>query len=258
MGGRWRGSAWMALALCAALASGCGNSDGAGKRTTRVVVSAASSLTEALTACQDGVAGVDPKLSFAGSDQLAGQIRQGVRPDVYLAANTKLPDQLSKEGLLQTPIAFASNDLVLAVPADSKIDAIEDLTKEGVTVVLGSREVPFGSYTRELLARLPAPEKEALLANVRSEEPDVRNAVGKLLQGAADASFTYNTDVTATAGKLKAITLPDRLRPTVAYGAAVVKGAANPAGARAYLDSVTAGACQQALLDAGFGAPPTP
>ena len=40
------------------------------------------------------------RLSFAGSDELAAQIRQGVKPDVYAAANTKLPDALHEKGLL--------------------------------------------------------------------------------------------------------------------------------------------------------------
>ena len=56
------------------------------------------------------------RLSFAGSDELAAQIRQGVKPDVYAAANTRLPDELYDEGLLGEPVEFATNELVLAVP----------------------------------------------------------------------------------------------------------------------------------------------
>ena len=55
-------------------------------------------------------------MSFAGSDELAAQIRQGVRPDVYAAANTTLPDQLHKEGLVGKPTVIATNTLVVAVP----------------------------------------------------------------------------------------------------------------------------------------------
>ncbi|MGI8730879.1 MAG: molybdate ABC transporter substrate-binding protein [Solirubrobacteraceae bacterium] len=244
------------------VAAGCGGDDGApgdsasAQPERSVVVSAAASLTEALSACRDRIDGLDPKLSFAGSDQLAAQIRQGVRPDVYLAANTKLPEALRKEGLLGEPIEFASNDLVLAVPEDSQIASLDDLTQDGVSIVLGSEQAPFGSYARTVLGRLPDGQNKALLANVRSEEPDVKSAVGKLLQGAADAGFTYNTDVTATDGDLKAIKLPESLRPTVAYGAGVVEGAGDPQAARKYLESVTGGACEKALMDAGFGPPP--
>ena len=61
--------------------------------------------------------GIDAKQSFAGSDDLAAQIRQGVTPDVYAAANTSLPDDLYKDGLVEKPVVFATNTLVLAVPA---------------------------------------------------------------------------------------------------------------------------------------------
>ena len=38
--------------------------------------------------------GVRASYSFAGSDALAAQIEQGVKPDVFASANTKLPDGL--------------------------------------------------------------------------------------------------------------------------------------------------------------------
>jgi len=255
--GGWRcGRAIAALLAGALLLAGCGEQRGGDTGAKRVIVSAAASLSEALASCQQKIGGVEPKLSFAGSDELAAQIRQGVKPDVYLAANTKLPAALRSEGLLGDPIEFATNELVLAIPADSRIDAIDDLTRSGTTIVLGTKEVPFGSYTRTVLSRLPERQRRALLDNVRSEEPDVKSAVGKLLQGAADASFTYNTDVTATGGRLKAIRLPGTLRPVVAYGGGVVDRASDPQAAKTYLDDVTDGACQQALRDAGFGPPP--
>ena len=54
-----------------------------------------------------------------------------------------------------------------------------------------------------MLARLPAAQEKAILANVRSSEPDVKGIVGKLTQGAADAGFVYVTDVNATDGDLR-------------------------------------------------------
>ena len=93
----------------------------------QLVVSAASSLEAAFTEYADA-AGIDAKQSFAGSDELAAQIRQGIKPDVYAAANTTLPDELYKEGLVEKPVVFATNSLVLAVPDGSGITSIEDLT----------------------------------------------------------------------------------------------------------------------------------
>ncbi len=128
----------LALAALAAVVAGCGDDDdddggGSGSaENARLVVSAAASMTEALEACAPEFGeqeGVEVRLSFAGSDELAAQIRQGVKPDVYAAANTRLPDELYDEGLVEKPVEFATNTFVLAVPEDSDIDSIEDLTR---------------------------------------------------------------------------------------------------------------------------------
>ena len=246
----------MTALLAASLfaAAGCGDDSGA-DGDTQVVVSAASSLEPAFTGYA-AAAGIDAKQSFAGSDDLAAQIRQGVTPDVYAAANTSLPEELFKDGLVQEPVAFATNTLVLAVPAGSEIDSLDDLAAGGLALAIGDEGVPVGDYTREVLAGLPAAESEAILANVRSLEPDVAGIVGKLTQGAVDAGFVYITDVVATDRELKAIRLPAALQPDVAYGAAVVEGAENPEGAQRFIDGLLDGAGAGALANAGFGPPP--
>ena len=137
-----------------------------------------------------------------------------MKPDVYAAANTKLPDALYDEKRVERPVVFAGNRLVIAVPADSdRVGSVEDLSGPDVSVVAGAPAVPVGSYTREVLSRLPPATERAILANVRSSEPDVKGVVAKLIQGAADAGFVYVTDVEAADGKLKAIELPESLRP---------------------------------------------
>jgi molybdate transport system substrate-binding protein len=197
------------MLAAALLLAGCGSAD-------ELRVSAAASLKPALEG-QDGV-----RLSFGGSDELAAQIRQGARPDVYAAADTTLPDALYKEGLVEKPVVFAANRLVLAVPPESAINAVEDLVRPGLRIAVGAPSVPVGDYTRRTLERLPRRTREAILANVRSEEPDVAGVVGKLTQGAVDAGFVYITDVRASKGRLRAIAVD---APKVLYGAAVVKGA---------------------------------
>jgi molybdate transport system substrate-binding protein len=244
-----------ALAL---LAAGCGDEaeGGDGDGAPRLVVSAASSMTEALTACSRDFDDATVRLQFAGSDELAAQIRQGVKPDVYAAANTRLPDELHDEGLLSRTVEFATNEFVLAVPADSEIDSIDDLTGKGVKLAIGSESVPIGSYTRETLAMLPPAQEQAILANVRSNEPDVKGIVGKLTLGAADAGFVYVTDVNAAGGELEAVALPAELEPDVTYGAGVVEGAKQPEEARAFVDGLVEGVCADALEEAGFGPAP--
>ena len=68
--------------------------------------------------------------------------------------------------------------------------------------------MPIGDYTREALGQLPSAQERAILAQLRSNEPDVKGIVGKVVQGAADAGFVYVTDVNATGGELEAVKLP--------------------------------------------------
>lgn len=241
-------------AVAAVVAGGCGDGDRGGR--PEVVVSAASSLKAAFAAYGAGLEDATARFSFAGSDELAAQIRQGVRPDVYAAADTALPRALAEEGLVGEPVVFAANELVLAVPAGSRARRLEDVAGEGSVLVVGSASVPVGRYTREVLGRLPGDLGERLLSRVRSNEPDVGGVVGKLVQGAADAGFVYATDVAATDGALRAIELPPGARPEVAYAAAVVEGAEHPEAARAFVEGLRARAGIRALRDAGFLPPP--
>ncbi len=241
--------------LLAVLLPACGG-DRQRAAEPELTVAAAASLTAALEDYARGFAGARVRHSFAGSDELAAQIRRGARPDVYAAADAALPDALAREGLLELPVAFASNRLVLAVPRGSDIDSLEDLDRPAVDLVVGAPTVPAGAYTRAVLARLGAQRSRAILARVRSEEPDVKGVVGKLATGAADAGFLYRSDVIAAAGRLVAIELPARLRPRVTYAAAVVRGSPDPLAARRYVAGLRSERGLAALRGQGFSAPP--
>lgn len=251
-----------ALVALVALAAGCGSSasgsgGGGGGSRPDLTVSAAASLTTAFTRYGGEFRPANTRFSFAGSDELAAQIQQGVKPDVFASANTTLPDTLHAKGLVSKPVVFTSNQLVIAVPAgSSKVRSVADLAKPGVTIAIGSATVPVGAYTRKVLAGLPGGERKRILANVRSSEPDVKGVIAKVTQKAVDAGFVYATDVSATVGQAKAIRLPDTLQPQVAYGAAVVTGAKHPAQARAFVAGLLHGAGQRDLRAAGFLAPP--
>jgi molybdate transport system substrate-binding protein len=241
-----------ALAVLVLALAGCGGSDD-----DTLTVSAAASLKTALTRYGGEFEDAKARFAFAGSDELAAQIRKGAKPDVFASANTKLPDELYDEGLVEKPVTFAGNRLVLAVPAKgSDVASLKDVERDGTTLAVGSETVPVGSYTRAVLAKLPESESSKILRNVRSEEPDVAGIVGKLTQGAVDAGFVYISDVRATDGELKAIELPGTLQPTVAYGAAVVKGTEHAGAAKAFIDGLLDGDGQAALDRAGFEPPP--
>jgi molybdate transport system substrate-binding protein len=255
----------MLLAGSLLLATGCGSSSSSSSGTGAasgaskpdLTVSAAASLKKAFTKYGMQFSVANAKFSFAGSDQLAAQIEQGVKPDVFASANTKLPEALYAKGLVSRPVVFTANRLVIAVPAGpTKVRSVADLAKPGVTIATGSASVPIGSYTLKVLANLPPAERKAIVANVRSQEPDVAGVIAKVTEKAVDAGFVYVTDVKATDGKAIAIQLADSLKPQAAYGVAVVKGAKNPTQAQAFIAGLLSGAGQQDLLSAGFLPPP--
>jgi molybdate transport system substrate-binding protein len=252
------GAIALALAGCGSSSSSSPSGSGAssgGK--PNLTVSAAASLKDALTTYAQQFPQATVRYSFAGSDMLAAQIEQGVTPDVFASANTKLPDMLYAKGLVSKPVTFAANKLVIAVPANStKIKSIQDLEKPGTTIAIGSATVPLGSYTRKVLAKLGSSGSQKILSNVRSEEPDVSGILGKLTEGAVDAGFTYVTDVKGTDGALRAISLPASLQPVVAYGVAIVKGAPHPTQAQAFISGLLNGRGQTDLRNAGFLPPP--
>jgi len=241
-----RGARLVAALAFVVLLAGCGDDEG------DLTVSAASSLKTAFQTYEP-----DGRYSFAASDQLAAQIEGGARPDVFAAATTTIPDELYRKGLVERPLTFASNRLVIAVPKGSNaIASIDDLSRPGVKVAIGARGVPVGDYAREVIGRVGGEQAEAILANVRSEEPDAASLVGKVSQRAVDAAFVYVTDVVGSGGRLEPIALPDELEPSVAYSAAVVKGSDRTDAARRFVGGLLEPDGVKALRDAGFEPPP--
>jgi molybdate transport system substrate-binding protein len=247
--------AWAIGIVSIAIAGAVGSCGGGGG--DRMDVFAASSLVNAFPAYAKHFRGPAPAFSFAGSDQLAAQIRQGVKPAVFASADTSYPAALHRAGLVGRPTDFATNRLVIAVPAGSSaVRSLASLARPGTQLALGTPSVPAGAYAREVLRRLGAPKRRAILANVADQEPTVEGIVAKLAEGAVDGGLVYATDVRAASGKLRAIPLPRRLRPKVVYAAAVVRGSSEPAAARRFVAGLRRGAGQEALRAAGFGSPP--
>jgi molybdate transport system substrate-binding protein len=253
----------LAAALLAAVVVGCGGGGGSSSGSTdasaggessgggTLLVLGASSLTEAVTKYGEGFEGATVKPSFAGSDELAAQIQQGAPADVFASANTSYPEELFKEGLVEKPRVFCRNELVIAVPEGSDIKSISDLAKPGTKIVIGDPSVPVGGYTREVLARLPKAEEEAILGNVVSEETEVASVIAKLEQGAADAGFVYVTDEVGSEG-LEPVEIESKLQPRVEYGVAVVKSSDEEPAAEEFVDGLIEGEGQEDLLEAGF------
>jgi molybdate transport system substrate-binding protein len=235
-----------AVALAVALVA-CGGGGDAGSGP--VTVFAASSLTEVFQAIDP-----DAEYNFAGSDDLATQLKEGASPDVYAAASPKYPDELFAAGLIEQPQVFATNKLVLIVPKANPagIHSVADLAHDAVKLVVGAEGVPIGDYTRKVVENMGASD---VLANVVSEEDDVKGVVSKVSLGEADAGFVYATDVKPVADEVTTIELPGEAQAKVEYPIAVVKGTDDEEAARAFVELVLGPEGRQALGQAGFGPP---
>lgn len=195
-----------------------------------------------------------PRYQFAGSDQLAFQIREGAPADVFLAASPKYPQELYARRVCSRPVTFATNTLVLVVPRanPARIRSVYDLRRHGIRLVVGAKGVPIGDYTRRLLARL---ELTPVLSNVVSEEDDVKLVVAKVALGEADAGFVYRTDARAAGNRVLRIGLPRAAEPTVEYQGCVPTASARKTESRAYLRRLLGARGRAALREAGFGLP---
>jgi molybdate transport system substrate-binding protein len=215
-------------------------------RVSGITVYAAASLTDVFPRIDPG-----PRYSFAGSDTLAAQIEQGAPADVFASANTTLPAKLYAKHLVEKPVVFAHNRLVLVVPRSNPahIADVRGLTKPGVKLVVADPSVPVGTYTLKVLRRL---HLTSVLSHVASREPDVRSVLTKVALGEADAGFVYATDAKTVAGKVKVIALPAAAQPKVAYALAIVSASTHAAAARRFVAEVLSRAGQKKLLAAGF------
>jgi len=217
---------------------------------TTLNVFAAASLT-----------GVFPKIdgserySFAGSDQLALQIRQGAPADVFASASPKYTELAYRDGYVRKPIVFATNRLIVLVPRSNPagIKTVYDLRRPGLKIVVGDKTVPIGLYTRQILDALGITAD--VMSNVVSEETDVKGIVTKVAMGEADAGFVYRTDARPVASRTRRVPLPGWAQPPIRYEIAVVKASSHAAPARAFVKKVTSKRGRKLLAAAGFGLP---
>ena len=201
------------------------------------------------------------RFSFAGTDALVAQIEQGALADVFAGASEKYGDQLAAEDLIDAPRIFATNRLVLVVPASNPahIRTPADLTKP-LKLVIGAEAVPVGAYTRKVLANLDAvygpSYDQKVLANVVSNEDSVAGVLAKVRLNEADAGFVYVTDAVASQDQVTSIALPASAQAVASYPLAAVRASKQLFVARAFAAFVLMGPPQAVLRGASFGPPP--
>jgi molybdate transport system substrate-binding protein len=220
----------------------CGSDDGAS--TLRVF--AAASLTDAFAdierAFEAAHDGVDVVLNLAGSSSLREQIADGAPADVFASASTR-----HVEGIGTDPVAFATNELALAVPASNPGDVggLDDLARDDLLVGLCAPEVPCGELARRALA------EAGVAAAVDTEEPDVRALLTKLAAGELDAGLVYRTDLLAAGDDVVGADL-GMDAPVTSYPVVAVSG--EPL-AGEFVDFLLGAEAQAILADHGFGPP---
>jgi molybdate transport system substrate-binding protein len=259
------------LALCSGLISGAPARAAAAAR-EEAIVFAAASLTEAFAEIGRLAEAGDPALrlrfNFAGSQQLALQIEQGARADVYASADERWMERLQERGLLAGGArVFATNRLVVIVPAGNpgRIQTAADLARPGLKIVLGADAVPVGRYARQVLRNLsrapgyPEDYAERVRRNVVSEEEQVKAVVGKVQLGEADAGLAYRTDVTpAVAARVHGLDIAAAFNVEARYPLAVLRAAPHAAAARRFVELVRSEAGCRVLRRWGFLCEPAP
>jgi molybdate transport system substrate-binding protein len=195
------------------------------------------------------------KYTFGGSGALETQIEQGAPADVFAAASPKQPVALYAKGLVDRPVQFATNTLVLIVPKSNPghITSIKDITKSGVKLVICNATVPCGDYARTAFKNLGI--TGAAMKNVVSQTTDVTQTVAEVAVGQADAGFVYITDAKAAMGKVSVVKLPAQAKPLAMDFIAVVKSGKHQAAAQAFVQQVLSAQGQAKLSAAGFGKP---
>jgi len=230
-----------------------------------LIVFAAVTLTDAFmeigSAFEAAHPGAKVEFNFAGSQALRTQIEEGAAADVFASANTKEMEALAGGGKLAGEAKpFVNNLLTIVAPADNPAEVVtaQDLARTGLKLVLAAEEAPVGKYARQALGQLEslygAGYRDSVLANVVSNEDNVKQVVAKVQLGEADAGIVYQSDVVA-APQLTRIEIPAEANVVAVFPIAVLRESAEPALAQDFIDYVLSDAGQATLHGWGFRSP---
>ncbi|MCU0496099.1 MAG: molybdate ABC transporter substrate-binding protein [Anaerolineae bacterium] len=228
-----------------------------------LTVFAAASLTDAFEEIGAQFESEHPEIdvifNFAGSSALSTQILEGAPADVFASANQTQMQEVQEAGLvIGEPRTFAKNRLVLIVPSDNpaNIQGLRDLANEGVKLVVAAPGVPVREYTDTLFTRLAVNASygetyyTAVIANIVSEEDNVRQVAAKVALGEADAGIVYQSDVTPDLGEtVIALPIPDALNTIATYPIAPIS---EQTAAPTFIDYVLSENGQATLVKWGF------
>ena len=189
-------------------------------------------------------------ITYDGSSTLATQIIEGAPVDVFASADEKNMQKVVDEGLASAAELFATNTLVLVVPAGNPggVESLDDLGNADLTVVLCAAEVPCGAASATLLSNT------GVTPSVDSYEQNVTAVLTKVAAGEADAGLVYVTDA-ATTDAVDAIEVDGADDVVNRYPIVALSAAAGPEIADAFVAFVLGDEGQEVLAALGFGAP---
>jgi molybdate transport system substrate-binding protein len=230
-----------------------------------LTVFSASSLSEAFTDMgrdfEASHPGVTVIYNFGGSGTLRSQLEQGAAADIFASANQAEMDALVTDNLVgvNSPQTFLHNTLLVILPAGNpaNIRSLQDLARPGIKLVLGDTTVPAGQYARQVLANLDnnptfgSGFSTQVLANLVSNETNVKQVVAKVQLGEADAGIVYGSDAIATA-ELLTIPFPAADNITAQYPIAVLINSPQPDLAAEFIAFVFSADGQAILKRWGF------
>src|SRR5205823_1215549 len=149
-------------------------------------------------------------------------------------------------------VRLAGKRRVVVVPTEGRggggdgatgrpVRRLQDLARPGLRLVITAAQVPIGRYTRQALAKLSGPGglgvdfQRKVMANVVSQEANVRSLLAKVELGEADAAIVYASDAVAAGPHVKTIAIPDRYNVIARYPVGIVVGSPHAGHAAAFL-----------------------
>ncbi len=244
-----------------------------GGEPVELIVFAAASLTETLTALKARFEAEHPNVTilynFDSSGTLKTQIESGAACDVFISASPKQMNQLdiaaspevNTAGLdfvLQgTRLNLLENKVALAVPEGNpkgigSYDALAERLRAGdILLAMGNSDVPVGQYTQKILAWYELQEEELAKAGLLTYGSNVKEVTLQVREAAVDCGIIYATDA-FSAGLTVVDTATAEMCGQVIYPAAVLNITAHEALARDYLAFLTSGAADEVFAEVGF------
>ena len=255
-------------------ASSAAASQAAGE-SVELIVFAAASLTETLTAIGETYSAENPGVTFSfnfdSSGTLKTQIQEGADCDLFISAGQKQMDQLDSaasadvntEGLdcvdSGSRVDLLENKVVLCVPegSDKGIDSFdalaEHLKAEDILFCMGNSDVPVGQYTQKILEYYGLDEEALAADGVITYGSNVKEVTTQVIEASVDAGVVYCTDA-YSAGITPVDEATKEMCGQIIYPAAVMKAAPHADAARAFLDYLQTGDAGAVFESVGFTA----